>query len=98
MGIRTWFLSRVQKIPPQPLEQLDPDLLTSPERALVVRARIEAGLKPWPSRDDDHYFNTIIGKCRECGAEIYGGIASSERWLPGGEHFSLCEKHMNRVP
>lgn len=74
--------------PPEP-----PDPITVPreECSEAVQARIDAGLKPWPSLPDDHYFNSIIGTCSICGTSIYGGQAISI-----GPKGTRCIEHFNR--
>lgn len=54
----------------------------------AVQARIDAGLKPWPSLPDDHYQNSVIGTCGVCGIDIYGGQAISIGY--NGTRCGLC--------
>jgi hypothetical protein len=54
----------------------------------LIRARVACGLKPFPNRSDDDYFNTIIDICSVCGASIYGGQAISMGY--GGTRCEEC--------
>lgn len=59
--------------------------------------RGKLGLKPFPSRPDSDYFNTVISHCSFCGRPIYGGMAISFGWdKTTGVTDIRCEDHLDR--
>lgn len=52
---------------PDPAD-VDPDC-----RSDVVRARVAAGLLPFPSLPLSHKYNTVAAVCSRCGVKIYQG-------------------------
>ena len=75
----------------EPGEPPDPATVGDEDINAAVQTRIDAGLKPWPSLPDDHYFNSINGTCVVCGIPIYGGQAISI-----GPYGTRCIRHFNR--
>ena len=74
----------------------DPDTLTNAtteQQEALVQARIAAGLKPWPQRPDNHYFNTVQAHCSVCNVPIYGGQAISSGWDVDGHPEIWCHRH-----
>ena len=66
-----------------------PDPATVPEDQWqdVVMERVSLGLKPWPSLPDNDYLNEVIGVCRVCSRNIYGGMRiGMGRWNYCYEH------------
>ena len=59
----------------------------------AVQARVDEGMKPWPSLSDSDYFNEVIGTCAECGGKIYGGMAISYGYDQEGNSETRCKKH-----
>ena len=85
------FLRKPLHIPITSPEPPDPVTLPYENWGPAVQARIDAGLKPWPGKPDDHYFNSINGVCSICGIHIYGGQAISF-----GPEGTRCQKHFSR--